>query len=118
MSAVTPVISFECTICFLTSDILPKKYKCTACSKKICDACFSRHIKTKNTCVFCRAILEVKETDEPSEPPKWIIFCKEHQTGISIICWFMLSWYSFMFIFLFRVMPRDRYYSKPYNITN
>ena len=57
---------FECPVCFVTDTNAPTKFKCSNCTKKICDVCFARHILTKRNCVFCRSQLIIPESDLPT----------------------------------------------------
>ena len=69
-------IVFECTICFITDVKFPTKYKCSNCTKKICNDCFARHILTKINCVFCRSplILNKKDIDNHLPHPAYPFF--------------------------------------------
>ena len=107
--AVSPIITFECSICFSNSNLLPTKYKCSTCPKQICDDCFIRHIQTKKDCVFCRKSLIINEEDLPIEIPnqlsKWYTFCIRHKKSVTIIAIFLVTWYCFLLIYLFHLFP-------------
>ena len=117
------VIVFECNICFSTDTKLPTKYKCTNCTKQICDDCFARHIITKRNCAFCRSplILDKKDIDIDPHPllPVYNLFCirfgKVTYTAVGIIT----SWYIFLFIYMLQGSGKESYpYDIDYNNTD
>jgi len=95
---------FECPVCFVTDTNAPTKFKCSNCTKKICDVCFARHILTKRNCVFCRSQLIIPESDLPTvqllftyHPPCFI----RYKNTIFLILCTMTVWYITLLMYLF-----------------
>jgi hypothetical protein len=121
--SVTPLdveaeVNFECPVCFATGSVLPIKYKCTNCDKKICDDCFARHVVTKRSCAFCRAPLSIAETDlkDIESRGKCMVFCVQYRRCLTVLTCILCTWYTLMFIHIF-AMSGFRPYNAIYNHT-
>ena len=94
----TPPV-FECPVCFVTDTNAPTKFKCSNCTKKICDVCFARHILTKRNCVFCRSQLIIPESNLPTVH-QYPCFIRYKNTIYLILCT-MTAWYITLLMYLF-----------------
>jgi len=111
-------INFECPVCFVTGSVLPTKYKCTNCDKKICDDCFTRHVVTKRDCVFCRAPLSIAETGtkDVEVKGKCMMLCARYRMCLTTIICILCIWYTLLFVHMF-AMSGFRPYNATYNHT-
>ena len=119
--------AFECVICTIGATKLPTKYKCTNCTKQICDDCFARHILTKRNCVFCRSplILDIEsphsEDSEDSlcERTLFSIFCVRYRTLTYCVVSILAAWYIILIVYMFQGSSRaSNLYGKAYNHTD
>ena len=99
-------IVFECTVCFITDAKFPTKYNCSNCTKKICNDCFARHIRTKINCVFCRSPLILKKENivviQSPPHPAYSFLCVRYKTITYGAIGIFTVWYMVLFIYMLR----------------